>query len=1710
MSRPRHFLLVCSVWLLALFAPTSRAQFPSPVNNDTRTPEPGSGHDYIHMLTETVDPSSGSLSVRISTPVPSSRGITIPFSFDYSSGAVKQAQVLGTSSGVTSAGWAAPTIVGGVALTSGGWSYRIPELTANQKKVTCQTQGNNETLTTNVWADYIFTDPSGSRHNLQVAHTAPLNGDCVYATEPYNVSSGGDDFYSASLNETNGAAGGAVTVVGVDGTVYNFPATGFGGNYGVNAWLPSTIEDRNGNTVTISEGSGGNITQTDTVGRSAVSTSAPVGTNGTVSISGLSNAYTVTWETTSASYGSQYEQLGDGYNDGCDWLVAGGGPSNIVIKSIELPNGTYYTFAYNSYGLLSQISYPTGAVVNYTWSTPSSPNGLIEFPPPSSPGNLDGCAFAYYAPMITQRTVKFDGVDTALVQNFSYTTAYNAGVEQATALTTVYSSNGSTNLGTFKTVYNYYPFLPTDVSSPDEWNTVASVIPVEQTVYHYDYGQTNLLETVTKGWQDEHLLGCQLDAHDGSLPRGTFYTYGAGGVVTDKKEYDYGQVTTSQCPQAAEGGPITAPTGQTRETAATYQVFANTPIFPNSPSILDRPCSVVTKDSSGNKAAETDYLYDGGTSVCGTAGTASVASGNTPIQHDPAYAYTASPQPPRGNATTKSVWVSSSGATLGTTYTFDETGQIRSMTDPRLDQTTYSYADSYSSGTPPGQTNAYLTQVTYPNTGVAHIEKFSYAYASAEVTSSTDQNNLVTSYTYNDSLARLTKTAFPDGGSTTIAYNDSPYNSSTPSPSVTTTKTINSSTSLITVSAYDGLYHPVRSEVTSDPQGTIYTDTVYDGLAHVYTVSNPYRSGTDPTTSSGTTTYIYDALGRKCVEVPQDGTAVSANTCPTTAPAKDLFTQYSGSTITVTDQTGKKRQSTTDGLGRLIQVVESPGGLGYVTNYTLDTLGNLKQVVQNGSHTRTFTYDFISRLLTSNNPEVGTITYNYDSDTNCSGTNSFPGLLVSKVDARGIRTCAQYDALNRETVHNYSNGDPTVSTTYDQANCLGLTACQNIGHATSVTDAAGSESSAYQVDSANLRSIHVNQRTTTSSPSNITKTSTYYFDLASNLTSITYPTGRIVNYTYDAANRAATAVDSANGITYAAAQVTPPTGCLAAGACYTPQGTEYSSAIGKTTSFNGINLSETYNSRLQPLEIKASSSAGSAFDITYSFVDPTSSGNAGHVNSITNNLDGTRSQTFSYDQLNRITGALTTSTYATSPSHCWGETYGLDAWGNLNSIAATTNSSYAGCSEESGFSTTADANNHLPIFGYDVSGNTQSDGTIAYTYDAESQIKTAAGVTYLYDGSGRRVSKSSGKLYWYGSGGEILAETTATGATLNEYIFFSGKRVAMLPAGGNPEYYAEDFLGSSRVTTTNTGTVCYDADFYPYGGERAYTNNCPSANVYKFEGKERDTETGNDDFGARYYSNRFGRWLSADWSSTPVAVPYANLTNPQTLNLYAMVSDDPESFADLDGHDDQPSLWDQLMSYLGLSVRAYSSAGSEEQLKSGQTLGGSDMTLNDALRVQNKANEEAAKQVQNTMQALDPSPGNMISTIAGRAAGTRTNGDVAMSFASVGLGLGVSNAIKSAQNILTNRFTTATFQAAEKEAQGIVVAVRPDGKPFDHIGALKQGLQGLKNDATTLTNSLKNDTLSQAQREAISANLRQINTTINQTLKFFKKNNINP
>lgn len=73
-------------------------------------------------------------------------------------------------------------------------------------------------------------------------------------------------------------------------------------------------------------------------------------------------------------------------------------------------------------------------------------------------------------------------------------------------------------------------------------------------------------------------------------------------------------------------------------------------------------------------------------------------------------------------------------------------------------------------------------------------------------------------------------------------------------------------------------------------------------------------------------------------------------------------------------------------------------------------------------------------------------------------------------------------------------------------------------------------------------------------------------------------------------------------------------------------------------------------------------------------------------------------------------------------------------------------------------------------------------------------------------------------------------------------------------------------------------------------------------------GKERDAESGLDNFGARYFGSSMGRFMSPDFGgpaglSHPDPVPWADLENPQTLNLYSYGNNNPVSNADDDGHD---------------------------------------------------------------------------------------------------------------------------------------------------------------------------------------------------------------
>jgi RHS repeat-associated protein len=217
-------------------------------------------------------------------------------------------------------------------------------------------------------------------------------------------------------------------------------------------------------------------------------------------------------------------------------------------------------------------------------------------------------------------------------------------------------------------------------------------------------------------------------------------------------------------------------------------------------------------------------------------------------------------------------------------------------------------------------------------------------------------------------------------------------------------------------------------------------------------------------------------------------------------------------------------------------------------------------------------------------------------------------------------------------------------------------------------------------------------------------------------------------------------------------------------------------------------------------------------------------------------------------------------------------------------------------------------NNRISTAGYvyDAAGNMTSDGLgHTYTYDQENRIAGAAGYTYTYDADGNRVKKangSDGTLYWYMTSG-IVAESDLVGALKSEYVFFGGERVARrdLVAPAGVFYYFSDHLKTASVIADSAGGIKAESDYYPWGGELQFVN--ADSNHYKFTDKERDLESGLDYFGARYYANQLGRWVSADWSGVPVPVPYADLGDPQSLNLYTYVRNIPTSNADIDGHE---------------------------------------------------------------------------------------------------------------------------------------------------------------------------------------------------------------
>lgn len=233
----------------------------------------------------------------------------------------------------------------------------------------------------------------------------------------------------------------------------------------------------------------------------------------------------------------------------------------------------------------------------------------------------------------------------------------------------------------------------------------------------------------------------------------------------------------------------------------------------------------------------------------------------------------------------------------------------------------------------------------------------------------------------------------------------------------------------------------------------------------------------------------------------------------------------------------------------------------------------------------------------------------------------------------------------------------------------------------------------------------------------------------------------------------------------------------------------------------------------------------------------------------------------------------------------------MDRYGNLTGQTATAGST------PSNMPPVNSATNQISTLLYDASGNILNDGNNALVYDAENRIvsstKAGATSTYGYDCKSLRVQKVAGgvtTVYIY-SGGKVIAEYengALPTAPAREYIYSGSTMLAKIEAG-NTRYYHPDHL-SNRVLTDSNGAVLGQQGQFPFGQSWYDTN----ATKFKFATYERDPESGNDYAMARSYASSLGRFTGPD----PVA---GALGNPQTLNRYNYVANDPINYADPSG-----------------------------------------------------------------------------------------------------------------------------------------------------------------------------------------------------------------
>jgi RHS repeat-associated protein len=626
-------------------------------------------------------------------------------------------------------------------------------------------------------------------------------------------------------------------------------------------------------------------------------------------------------------------------------------------------------------------------------------------------------------------------------------------------------------------------------------------------------------------------------------------------------------------------------------------------------------------------------------------------------------------------------------------------------------------------------------------------------------------------------------------------------------------------------------------------------------------------------------------------------------------PVQNTTTSYqydaNGNVTQITDPLGRVTTQSYDPLNRLVNQLQPPPVAAAARpsiSYQYNGQDQLTQVTDPLNHNTVYTPNGLGQITKVVSPDTGTATSTYDESNN----------LKTSTDARGKLTTYSYDALNRLTKITYASGTPSVFD-YD-GNTSSTPAPNRKGRLTKITDEAGQTSFTYDPQG------RLTQKSTFIDSKSFVQSSSYRTsgNGLGKPNSYIYASGHRLSYVYNNAGQV-TAINlnpvNTNGIGTNYSSTTT----ILSNIVYNPFGQAISWRWGNSTTYT---RSTDLDGRLVSYPLGDASRSGTkrtvAYDAASRITSTTHTIGGSGVNAATN-----YNQTYSYDDLDRLTSAVTTN--VTSLNH----QFQYDANGNrtqanfgsgnyANTIAPTSNR-------------LTKAAGPLPVKNntYDAAGNLLSDGTITYTYSDRGRMKTATNpgnnasntVTYYTNAFGQRIKKTgptsiipTGINYTlYDEVGHIVGEYDGTGKVIEETVYLGNTPVAVLtqstttiPAVGstpastttatNLYYVFADHIDTPRVITQPSDNKMV----WRWDGTDPFGMNAPNENPYglgnfsynhRFPGQLYDRETGLFYNINRDYDPRMGRYVQSD----PIGLKGGS------FSTYAYVGGNPNSYIDPTG-----------------------------------------------------------------------------------------------------------------------------------------------------------------------------------------------------------------